>query len=222
MYELKTLNQNGAVRIFRSDNNVYDESGKVVGEFHCEGRNKSTQSSGQQSSGQQSSGQQNSTEIKFTPAQQSALNYVAKQGFVRMNPEPDEFRVEQGEFVKLDLTKPDKNYPDIFIENVIKQFPLDKFPNGVNVYGKGSTVQGASAPVKIQVEREQCRTAVFAIYEELTDPENTELERQQQTEHFNTIRKCLGKSNKLGMFNVEYNSKLNYILKKFPRLKTQR
>ena len=212
LYELKTFHKkNNTEIIFRSDYNVYKE-GKVVGQFVCDVQNivKKEEPLKQQS------GQQNTTEIQFTPAEKSALDYVAKQGFRRYNPEPNETQIDLGEFVKLDLTDHQeeniKKYPKIFIDAIKKQFTNKKFPNGVMVYLKGGTVTGADLPVTVKVTREQCQTAVAAIYQETTDPYNTELEPEQEREHFKTIRKCIGRANRLGPLNATYQKQLKYII----------
>ena len=211
-YFVAKVTEKGNTVRFYSDMNVYKQDGTKITKFYCPQASSGGQSGGQEG-GQLNlqSGGQVGLEPTLTPSQKSALEYIAKQGFVRMKPEPDNFKVQNGEFIKLDLNKPEgeqeSKYTNVFTDLVISEFK-DKFPKGLFVYKATGKQSPVAASQKIEITRENCRTAVFELHDYMRNRQSTKMTPEQRRTHVDTIRKCMDPRNKLSGFNFEYNKKL--------------
>ena len=151
------------------------------------------------------------SEPNLSQSQKSALDAIARQGFVRMKPEPDNFKVQNKEFIKLDLNNPEgeveSGYSNVFTDLVVSEFK-GKFPKGLFVYKKTGKEAPAASSQKIEITRENCRKAVFELHDYMKNRQSTLMTPEQRRTNVQTVRRCMDNRNKLGALNFEYNRKL--------------
>ena len=215
-YFVEKLSEKGNKIRFYSDMNVYKADGTRLTKFYCPQVPGAGQQAGGQQAGGQQAGGQTGAEPALSQSQKSALDYIAKQGFVRMKPEPDNFKVQNKEFIKLDLNNPEgeveSGYSNVFTDLVVSEFK-GKFPKGLFVYKKTGKQSSAAPSQKVEITRENCRTAVFELHDYMENRESTIMTPEQRRAHVDTVRKCMNKRNQLGTLNFEYQRKLKDLQK---------
>jgi hypothetical protein len=210
-YFVEKLSEKGNKIRFYSDMNVYKADGTRLTKFYCPQVAGAGQLTGGQQAGGQQAGGQPGAEPALSQSQKSALDYIAKQGFVRMKPEPDNFKVQNKEFIKLDLNNPEgeveSGYSNVFTDLVVSEFK-GKFPKGLFVYKKTGKEAPAASSQKIEITRENCRKAVFELHDYMKNRQSTLMTPEQRRTNVQTVRRCMDNRNKLGALNFEYNRKL--------------
>lgn len=217
LYYVEKLTPKGTKIYFYSDMTVYDQNGKNLGQFHCPevpstlqgvgGQGASavgTQVTGAQVTGAQGAGV--TPTVKFSQTNLDALNELKKQGFYYMENPPSQFKVDQGEYVKLDITGKDTKNPAEYVNLVTafsKYFP--EFKQSLYVYKSTPQEKTAGRGEKVEVTKESCQTAVFELERLMDEPNSFSLTNDQIVAHIQTAKRCQDKGNKLGLLNLKYN-----------------
>lgn len=144
--------------------------------------------------------------VKFSQTNLDALNELKKQGFYYMENPPSQFKVDQGEYVKLDITGKDTKNPAEYVNLVTafsKYFP--EFKESLYVYKSTPQEKTAGRGEKVEVTKESCQTAVFELERLMDEPNSFSLTNDQIVAHIQTAKRCQDKGNKLGLLNLKYN-----------------
>lgn len=210
-YIIRTTPKNTKL-YFYSDMTVYDQNGKSLGQFHCPEVPSTLQGAGAQGAGgvgAQGAGLQGAAAkppVKFSQTNLDALNELKKQGFYYMENPPSQFKVDQKEYVKLDITGKDTNNPAEYVNLVTsfsKYFP--EFKESLYVYKSTPQEKTAGRGEKVEVTKESCQTAVFELERLMDEPNSFSLTNDQIVAHIQTAKRCQDKGNKLGLLNLKYN-----------------
>jgi hypothetical protein len=212
-YFVSTVTDKGNTLYFYSDMTATKSDGTSIGKYYCP---QVTTTTGTGNTG--GAGNQTTPSVKFDQAQIDALNALKKEGFYYMQNPPSQFMVDQGQYVKLDISGKDSNNPAEYLGLVTafsKYFPQDKFKNGLNLYKKTTKETTAAGPQKINVTKESCKTAVFALAELINNPNSTELTNDQIVSHIKTAKMCSDPRNKLGFLNLDYQNAMKKVKERY-------
>jgi hypothetical protein len=207
IYFVSRKSRQGLTYYFTSDMNILNQQGKVYDKFYCPEANVSTVSS--QNTGQTNQAGQTAGKPSLDNSQKDIIKQLRTENWFEMAQPPSEYQLRDGgEYEKLDLTGKDAENNGKISGDYSQYYPyFEKLKDKFYVYRKIQKVADAKQGTKLEVNSQNCKTAIETLWNNqelgsrtypLGDAERANLK--------SVVRICKERANK-GMFNFRFELK---------------